>query len=52
MPLPELIETTGIPARTARRIAPASAGVGIDTTSPSGRLATASSMNWRMRATL
>jgi len=41
-----------MPARTARRIAPASAGVGIETTSPSGRVAIASSMSWRMRATL
>jgi hypothetical protein len=39
--LPEFIETTGIPARTARRIVGASPSSGIETTSPSGRLAIA-----------
>jgi hypothetical protein len=51
-PLPELIEITGIPDFTARRIASSTSGLGIETTSPSGRAATAASMSARMRATL
>ena len=52
MSLPELIETTGMPARTARRIAGARPGSGIETTSPSGRVATAWSIMAFMRSTL
>jgi hypothetical protein len=51
-PDPEFIETTGIPAATARRIAGARPALGIVTTRPSGRLATAASMSARMRSTL
>jgi hypothetical protein len=47
-----LIETTGMPARTARRIAGATPGSGMETTSPSGRLATAWSIIVFMRSTL
>ena len=50
--LPELIETTGMPARIARRIGPATPALGIDTTSPSGRVATASAIRASMRGTL
>ena len=49
---PELIETTGMPARTARRTAGASPGSGSETTRPSGRLATAWSMSVSMRSRL
>jgi len=52
MTRPELIDTTGMPARTARRIAGATPGSGIETTSPSGRPATARSMSARMRCRL
>ena len=52
MSLPELIDTTGIRALTARRIDPARSGLGIETTRPSGRLSTASSIRVRMRGTL
>ena len=49
--LPELIVTTGIPARTAARIDGASAcASGSETTMPSGRSATASSMKRFMRS--
>ena len=48
---PEFIETTGIPARSARRTAGPMAGSGIETTRPSGLLSTASLMRSRMRAT-
>ena len=41
-----------MPARTARRIAGATAGSGIETTRPSGSESTASEMKSRMRATL
>ena len=50
--LPELIETTGMPACTARRIAGASPLDGIETTSPSGLVATAWSISSLMRSTL
>ena len=50
--LPELIETTGMPALTARRIAGASPGSGIETTSPSGLLATAWSISALIRCRL
>ena len=43
--LPELIETTGMPALIARPIAGASAPLGIETTSPSGSRATAASIS-------
>ena len=43
--LPELIDTTGMPAFTARRIGAASSSLGIETTSPSGCAATASSIS-------
>ncbi len=48
MSLPELIETTGIPASTAARIGASSSGLGIETTRPSGREATASSISSRI----
>ena len=48
---PEFIDTTGMPARTARRIAGPMAGSGIETTRPSGLLSTASSISSRMRVT-
>ena len=48
--VPELIEITGMPACTAAVIAgPSTRGSGIETTSPSGLRATASSINARMR---
>src|SRR3954467_8033878 len=47
--LPELMDTTGMPAATARRIAGPSAPLsGIDTTSPSGLVATAASISCDM----
>ena len=50
--LPELIETTGMPAFTARRMAGASPSDGIETTSPSGLVATAWSISALIRSTL
>jgi hypothetical protein len=47
-----LIDMTGMPARSARRIGPATPALGIETTRPSGFMATASSIRARMRATL
>ena len=52
MSLPELIETTGMPAFTARRIAGASSSLGTETTRPSGCAATASSISSRIVRTL
>jgi hypothetical protein len=48
--LPELIDTTGMPALTARRIAGLRPGSGIETTSPSGLVATASSISSLIRS--
>ena len=48
--LPELIETTGMPAATARRIAGASPSDGIETTRPSGLVATAWSISSLIRS--
>ena len=50
--LPELIEITGTPAFTARRIAGPRPGSGTETTSPSGLLATAASTCAIMRSRL
>jgi hypothetical protein len=50
--LPELMETTGMPALTARRMAGARPRSGIETTSPSGRVATAWSIMAFMRSRL
>ena len=49
---PELIEITGMPARTARRIAGARPSDGIETTRPSGLVATARSISSLIRSTL
>jgi len=46
------METTGIPARTARRMAGPMAGSGIETTRPFGRESTASLMSCFIRSTL